>query len=122
MAETQTIAAKDVATAEAGSVPKRGKRYRLWKDGDYFISQIAPPGGEIPPGSLVPIPDVPHFEGTKEAMKFVENSGDLFAGKQLFVGRGYEVLKIEVEQRPKLTITKKPKTQVAGPETEDSDG
>ncbi len=117
MVETQTIAASDVA-----SVPKRGKRYKLWQDGDYFISQIAPPGGTFPAGSLLPIPDVPHFEGTKEAMKFVENSGDLFAGKQLFVGRGYEILKVEVEQRPKLTITKKPKTQVAGPETEDSGG
>lgn len=119
MVETETIAAEGVATAEATSVPKRGKRYKLWKDGDYFVSQIAPPGGTFPAGSLLPIPDVPHFEGTKEAMKFIENSGDLLAGKQLMIGRGYEILKVEVEQQPKLTITKKPKTQVAGPETED---
>lgn len=104
------------------AVPKRGKRYRLWKDGDYCIYEIAPPGGAIPPGSLVPVPDVPHFEGTREALKFVENSGDVFAGKQLFIMRGYEILKVEVQNTPKLTISKKPKIQCAGPESEDSGG
>ena len=112
----------EVPEGTPGAVPTRGKRYRLWKDGDYCIYQIAAPDGGLPSGSLVPLSDVPHFEGSKEAMKFVENSGDMFAGKQLFIMRGYEILKIEVQNTPKLTISKKPKIQVAGPESEDSDG
>ncbi len=125
MVETQTVETKTPVPDEVvGSVPKRGKRYRLWGDGDYCIYQCTAPGGDFPDGTLLKLPDVPHFEGTKEANKFIENSGDLFAGKQLFIMRGYEILKIEVHNTPKLTITRKPKIQVAGPEpeTEDSDG
>jgi hypothetical protein len=112
------------ATDAPATVPGRGKRYRLWKDGDYCIYQIAAPDSGMPAGTLLQIPDVPHFEGCKEATKFVENSGDLFAGKQLFIMRGYEVLKVEVLNTPKVSITKKPKIQVTGPtgESEDSGG
>ena len=91
----------------------------MWADGDYCIYEAAPPEGGAPAGALVPVPDVPHFTSKREADTFIENSGDLFGGKGLYILRVYDILKVEVTPQPVLKIHRKEKIQVAGPETED---
>jgi hypothetical protein len=90
-------------------------------EGDYCIYQIAPPGGEIPQGSLVPIPEVPRFESTADAVRWIKNdSGDTLAGKQVMVFRAMEILSIQVEAKPTVTVTAKPKTVVNDPTKEEA--
>jgi len=123
MALTKTASPKtpepEAATQEVAN-PKKGRRWRVWADGDYCIYEAAGPGSDIPVGCLIPIPDVPHFTDKREADKFIENSGDLFGGKGLYIIRVYDILKIEVNAQPVVKIHRKEKIQVAGPETEDA--
>lgn len=101
--------------------PTKGRRYRLFDDGmgDYRIYCIA--NAELvtrglAPGSLLPIPEVPGFETTADAMKYIRNSGNQFQGMQLMVLRGMEIVEVKVESNPRVTINAKPKQQVSGPE------
>ena len=66
------------APATAATQPKKGKRYRMSAEGDYCIMEVAGPGGSIPQGCYIPIPDVPNFIDKREALKFIDNAGDLF--------------------------------------------
>lgn len=107
------------------SQPARARRYRLLGkgEGDHCIYEITPDGSNLPVGTLVPIPNVPRFESAAEAEKWIRNeSGDLLMGKQVMILRALEILAVVVEQRPAVSITKKPKLQVGGPtEGEDSE-
>ncbi len=126
MAATKTEQATpgDDATPKQSTAihPTKGRRFRVMGtgEGDYCIYQIAPQDSQLPPGALLPLPEVPRFENHAAAMKWVRNdSGDLLAGKQVMVFCAHEILTITVENRPKVTINAKPKVQISGPEKAD---
>ena len=134
--ETQTINPTDVASTPAADLttpgddskpqekqshPTKGRRYRVLGkgEGDYCIYQIAPADSDFPQGCLIPVPDVPRFESTAEALKWIRSdSGDKLAGKQVMVFQAMEICTINVAQKPVVSIDKKPKILVSGPETE----
>ena len=115
----------DAEPQEKASHPTKGRRFRLLGkgEGDYCIYQIAPDGSQLPKGSLLPIPNVPRFEATAEAMRWIRSdSGDLLAGKQLMVLQAMEILSVNVVNKPVVSISKKQKIQVSGPgETEEGE-
>ena len=116
-----TTPGDDANPKPQASHPTKGRRYRVLGkgEGDYCIYQIAPQGSEFPVGCLIPIPDVPRFESTAEAMRWVRtDSGDKLAGKQIMVFQAMEICTINVVAKPQISIEKKPKIQVSGPETE----
>ncbi len=130
-AQTQTITPTDVGTLQTpgddaaakqtASHPTKGRRFRVMGagEGDYCIYSIAPPGGQLPDGCLIPIPEVPRFESTAEARKWAKHgSGDLLAGKQVIIFQVMDIGNCEVQNQPVVTMTWKPKIQVSGPETE----
>lgn len=111
MAKTTTPA----APTGTGKHPKRGVRKRVLGEGegDYCIYEIAGQGSQFPAGTLIPIPDIPRFEDTVKAMAWLrKSSGDLLAGKQVMIFRAMEILSLQVEQKPTVTITSKPKIVV----------
>lgn len=111
----------DAQAQDKASHPTKGRRYRLLGqgEGDYCIYQIAPQGGNLPVGCLIPIPDVPRFESTAEGLRWIRtDSGDLLAGKQVMVFQAMEILSINVVSKPQVSIEKKPKVQVGGPKPE----
>ena len=100
------------------SVPQRGIRKRVLGsgEGDYCIYEIATSGSDFPAGSLLPIPDVPRFEATTEAVRWIKNeSGDLLTGKQVMIFRAMEIMTIQVASRPTIEIISKPKVVVNDP-------
>lgn len=112
----------DTKPQERASHPTKGRRYRVLGagEGDYCIYQIAPEGSDFPSGCLIPIPEVPRFESTAEALKWIKSdSGDKLAGKQVMVFQAMEICTINVVNKPTVSIDKKPKIQVSGPETEE---
>jgi hypothetical protein len=114
----------DAQEQPKASHPTKGRRYRVLGagEGDYCIYQITPDGSTLPKGSLIPIPEVPRFETTAEAMKWVRtDSGDKLAGKQIMVFQAMEICTISVINKPVVAIAKKPKIQVSGPETEEGE-
>ena len=114
----------DAEAQPKASHPTKGRRYRVLGkgEGDYCIYQIAPDGSDLPKGALVPIPDVPRFESTAEAMRWLRmDSGDKLAGKQVMVFQAMEICTINVVSKPSVSIEKKPKIQVSGPETEEGE-
>lgn len=112
----------DTQPQEKASHPTKGRRFRLLGqgEGDYCIYQLAPQESQLPTGCLVPIPDIPRFESTAEALRWIRaNSGDLLAGKQVMIFQAMEILSIKVVNQPVVSIKKKQKIQVSGPaETE----
>lgn len=110
----------DDATPQApASHPTKGRRFRVLGsgEGDYCIYQIAPEDSQFPKGCLIPLPDVPRFESAAEAMRWVRNdSGDVLSGKQVMVFCAHEILTVSVVNRPQVSIDKKPKIQISGPE------
>lgn len=89
-------------------------------EGDYCIYEIAPPDSQLPKGSLIPIPDVPRFETTAEAIRWIRNdSGDSLAGKAVMIFLAMEMLRINVTNQPRLDIERKPKVLVHDPEKVD---
>ncbi|MCP4899971.1 MAG: hypothetical protein GY906_23630 [bacterium] len=101
-----------------GSHPKRGIRKRVLGEGegDYCIYEIASQGSPLPAGALIPIPEVPRFEDTVKAMTWLrKESGDLLAGKQVMIFRAMEILSLQVENKPTVTISAKPKVVVTMP-------
>jgi len=94
--------------------PNRAKRKRVLGDGegDYCVMEVAGANSDFPRGSLVPLPEVPRFEDTVQAMNWIKKlSGDLLAGKQVAVVRFMELLTIAVEMRPVIAIKAKPKME-----------
>ena len=96
--------------------PNRAKRSRVLGDGegDYCVYEVVPPGStEVPAGALLPIPGVPRFTDTVRAMTWIrKDSKDLLAGKQVMVFRAMELLRLNVEMRPVVTIVAKPKKAI----------
>lgn len=120
--ETPTDEAEPTKTK---SVKNRGIRKRVLGEGegDYCIYEIAEIPN-LPKGSLVPIPNVPRFKDTADAMKWIRfQSGDLLAGKQVMVFRACEILTLQVVAKPQVVIATKPKITVTRPDApETSEG
>lgn len=117
MAGQQTTQAAPGAETAPTSKPNRKKRYRLNEDGnDYCVYQLHPGSPEIPQGSLLPIADMPRFSSSAEADRWVKANGSKLAGFQVMIFRAFEVMNIVVEEKPAVTVTRKPKVQVTGPE------
>ena len=96
--------------------PNRGNRYALNEDGnDIYLMQVAPQDSGAPEGTLFMIPDVPRFPTVAAAVKFLQGTGETYAGKQVAVIRTFEVIAVNVETNPRVVISKKQKTKIAGP-------
>lgn len=108
--------------AKRKAVAARGRRKRVLGagEGDYCIYEIVSPDGPMPKGTLIPIPNVPRFTHTIEAMKWIRGeSRDLLAGKQVMIFRAMEILSIRVTMAPTVVIDAKTKTTVTDPSRED---
>lgn len=123
--ETPTDEPKKPRSDKGKKSPKRGTRKRVLGkgEGDYCIYEIAAPGGNMPQGSLIPLPDIPRFEDTVKAVKWIRNeSGDLLMGKQIMIFRAMEIMHVRVETKAVVTFDPKPKVIVTDPAQEKSDG
>lgn len=111
------------APAEKRKVPNRGIKKRVLGEGegDYCIFELIGEHPAIPRGSLVPIPEIPRFIDTANAMKWIRTeSGDLLAGKQVMIFRACEILNLVVQTKPQVVIQTKPKVTVTKPEKSDA--
>lgn len=103
-------------------VPARGQRKRVLEaeNGDYCVYEIIGPGQKLPQGVLCPIPTVPTFKDTSNALKWIRNdSGDKLAGRQVMIFRACEILSLTVVQKPTVIIAAKPKRTIhAAPKEE----
>lgn len=116
--ETPTDEVKPGAKAKKTKHPKRGIRKRVLGEGegDYCIYEIAGQDRNLPKGSLLPLPEVPRFEDTVSALRWLRNkSGDTLAGKQLMVFKACEILNLRVQSKPTVIIETKPKLTVNDP-------
>jgi hypothetical protein len=99
--------------------PTAANRYQLFDDGDgdyriYEIAKVDPNSG-IPKGSLIPIAEIPGFESTYLARKFINNSGNLLEGKQMMILKGLEICSVDVQTVTKVGVKFKPKKAITGP-------
>lgn len=104
--------------------PSSANRYKLFDDdeGDYRIYEVAGVDTGLPRGSLLPIAEVPGFEDTNAAKKFVNNSGDLLNGKQIIILKGIEMCSIQVRTVQRVVPTWKPRRPVTGPASTEEGG
>lgn len=125
--EVTTQTPTDSPAPAPKKIPKRGLRYAVtgkndegeW-EGDIMIYQLASSESDLPTGCMVPIPNVPRFKTTSEALRWAKfNSGDLLAGKQVMIFHAKEILNVDMVQRTEVKIVQKPKFVVNGPERED---
>jgi hypothetical protein len=119
---TSTPTDGEAPPAGKRKVPKRGIKKRVLGEGegDYCIFELIGDHEVIPRGSLVPIPTIPRFIDTANAMKWIRTeSGDLLAGKQVMIFRACEILSLVVQSKPQVVINTKPKVTVTKPETSD---
>jgi len=113
MTSTTETPTDDAAEPGRKKMPKRGIRKRVLGDGegDYCIYEIAPQGSQLPKGALLPIPEVPRFEETAHAIRWIKNqSGDRLTGKQVMVFKACEILSLQVTTQAVVKIASKPKT------------
>lgn len=112
-----TAGPKETATATGTTdAPNRGNRYALNEDGnDIYVMQVAPQDSGMPEGTLITIPEAPRFGTVSEATKWIGASGEAYAGKQVTIIRAFEVMAVNVETNPRVVVSKKPKTKIAGP-------
>lgn len=97
---------------------KRGPRKRILGngEGDYCIYEIAAADSGLPHGSLLPMPNLPRFETTQAAIRWIKTeSGDLLTGKQIMILAAKEIMSIQTEVRPTVSITAKPKIAIGDP-------
>lgn len=111
------------AKSKKGAKPTAANRYKLFDDeyGDYRIYEIVGADQGLPKGALVPIPEVPGFDDTAAAKKFVKNSGDLLNGKQLLILKGLEICSVQVRTETTVQPQWKPKKPVSGPAAKESE-
>lgn len=95
--------------------PGRGRRYKVFPDGDYMVLQVAPTDSGLPAGALVPIPEVPQFEGVAEAFAYLRNNGHLVEGMQLMVLRAHRILSVQATQKVSVELIEKPRALVSEP-------
>lgn len=99
-------------------VKKRGTRKRVLGqgEGDYCIYEIAATDSGMPAGTLLPVPNVPRFPHTVQAVRWItKESGDLLAGKQVMIFRCMEILNLRLETKPRVVIEAKPKIVTTQP-------
>ena len=111
--------------ANGKKMPRRGIRKRVLGDGegDHCIYMVAGKNSDLPAGSLTPIPNVPRFSSTVEAMRWIRNdSGDLLAGMQLMIFQSKELMNISVVNKPTVQIDMKPKVIINDPLQEKAAG
>ena len=96
-------------------VPKqkksRGVRKRVLGEGegDYCIYEVTQ-DPKLPKGSLIPIPNVPRFNDTMAAIKWIKfESKDLLTNKQVMIFKACELLTLQVVNRPTVAVVAKPK-------------
>ena len=114
----------DSPEAAAAVRPTSANRYQLFEDGqgDYRIYEVARQELKLPPGSLLPIQEVPGFLDGGVAKKWLKNSGDLLKGKQVMVFKGIDVARIEAETITKVTVKFKTKKAITGPAVTEAGG
>jgi len=126
--EPQTLTPADVETLDTpgddASPPKATRkkptaanRYQLFDDGDgdYRIYEIGRTDSGLPKGALLPIAEIPGFESTYLARKFINNSGNLLEGKQMMILKGLEICSVDVQTVTKVGVKFKPKKAITGP-------
>jgi hypothetical protein len=90
--------------------PKRGRRFRTFDEGDYLIMQVAPqPESGMPPGTLVPIPDMPHHENCAKALAWLRENGHLVTGMQLMILKAHRILGVQTATRQAVELIEKPR-------------
>jgi len=124
--DTPTVTRRKKSRSDKGkSNPNRAKRKRLLGsgEGDYCIYEVASPNSDFPNGSLIPIPNVPRFNDTVQARRWINHeSGDLLAGKQVMIFRAMALMTVSVEMTPKVMIREKPRVDTPPPSsTEDGE-
>lgn len=101
--------------AETAPTPtsNRKKRYSFYDDAkDYVLLavQADPQTGEpVPNGSLTAIPETPRFESAVEAERWVSQSGEKLAGLRVLVIKMIASIRVLVENKPTITVTKDPR-------------
>ena len=63
----------------------------------------------------MPIAGIPGFESTYAARKFINNSGNLFEGKQMMILKGLEICSVDVQTVTKVGVKFKQKKAITGP-------
>jgi hypothetical protein len=107
----------------AGVKPTAGNRYRLFDDeGDYRIYEIAKKDAGLPKGTLLQIPEIPGFQSSAAARKWVNNSGNKLEGKQFLILKGLEIGGVQVETVTSTKVKWKPKTPIGGPAATEKEG
>lgn len=111
-----TLSPSDGTPAAPKKRAKRQRRYELFDDGkgDYRIYQIADSASKLPPGTLVPIPEMGGFKTSIDAIKAVRTSGNLLMNKQVLLLRGLQIFRVELETQPQVKVTAKERKQVSG--------
>lgn len=107
-----------------GVKPTAANRYQLFDDGqgDYRIYEIAKQDSGLPKGAMLPIAEVPGFESTADARKFINNSGNKLEGKQMMILKGLEICSVNVETVTKVQPKWKPKKAITGPAATEEGG
>jgi hypothetical protein len=95
---------------------KRQRRYELFDDGqgDYRIYQIADASSKLPPGSLIPIPEIGGHKTSVDAIAAVKKSGQVLMNKQVLIFRGLQIMRVELETQPQVKVTAKERKQISG--------
>ena len=117
MTSTETPTDEVAPPTAKRAKPTAANRYQLFDDGDgdYRIYEIAKQDTKLPKGALLPIAGIPGFESTYAARKFINNSGNLFEGKQMMILKGLEICSVDVQTVTKVGVKFKPKKAITGP-------
>ena len=113
-------AAPGADTAPPKATPNRKTRYGFYKDGKDFVLlsvQVDPTTGEpVPNGALSAIPGTERFESATDAEKWIAGKGDQLAGLRVLIVKMCASIRVLVENKPTITVTKDPRFQkeVAG--------
>lgn len=116
--------AEQAAPADGKKKRRTPRRFRLFDDGkgDYRVCEIIPQGHKtLPAGALIPVSELGGFETAVDAKKAIRASGNLLTGKQCILMKGVEIVKIEIDTKPRVVIDSKPRVQVGGPPTPTSE-
>lgn len=98
--------------------PERGKRFCVYEDGDYLIEQVAPKDAGLPAGTLLQIPEVPHFQSVRAAQQWLRDNGDRVQGMQVRVVKVLRIYQIRTKQTVDVELFEKPRHLVSNPPSE----
>lgn len=112
--DTSKALGDDSKAADTTSIPARGRRFRLFPDGDYRVMQVADGGvKEIPKGSFIPIAGAPPFTDSVKAKRWIKtDSGDTLSGMQVVVVKLLELANVRAVNRPVVEVECKPKSLI----------